>query len=150
MNTIFLSPLPWDLFPLYIHFFSHLHRTLVLHLGVHLSTSHIRSLLQSAASGCGWGCTVQVSSPHKCGQESCCSALNAVVTALFERYFLISTQLGVPKTQHLQGNLQRTYLIKLRVDPLDRIPSDRPDSLRTQHLSLIGCTLTRMAKRWYF
>ena len=31
--------------------------------------------------------TVQRSSPHKCGQESCCNAFNAVVAAFSPRYF---------------------------------------------------------------
>ena len=33
--------------------------------------------------------TVQRSSLHKCGQESCCNAFNAVVAAFFPRYFCI-------------------------------------------------------------
>ena len=31
--------------------------------------------------------TVQRSSPHKCGQESCCNAFNAVVAAFFQDIF---------------------------------------------------------------
>ena len=32
-------------------------------------------------NGGGWDYTVQMSSLHKCGQKSCCSAFNAVVAA---------------------------------------------------------------------
>ena len=37
--------------------------------------------------------TVQGSSPHKCGQESCCNAFNAVVAAFSQD---ISTSLSLP------------------------------------------------------
>ena len=39
--------------------------------------------------------TVQRSSPHKCGQESCCNAFNAVVAAFFQD---ISSSLSLPCT----------------------------------------------------
>ena len=39
--------------------------------------------------GGGWNCTVQRSSPHKCGQRSCYSAFNAVAAIFTSRYFCI-------------------------------------------------------------
>ena len=86
-----------------------------------------------------------MSSPHKCGQESCCSALNAVVAALLLRYFMIFSHLGVPRTQSLPRNLQYVYLIKFSGDPMSGNSSDKPGCLRTQHSSLLGCIFTRVA-----
>ena len=40
-------------------------------------------------NGGGWDCIVQRSSPHKCGQKSCCNAFNAVVATFASRYFCI-------------------------------------------------------------
>ena len=68
-------------FTLYSFLLDHLNRTLVNHLNIRLSTCPIRHLLWLSVNGSGWDYTVQGSSPHKCDQKSCCSALNTVVTA---------------------------------------------------------------------
>ena len=86
-------------FSLYNLLLDHLDRTLVSHSNLHLSTCPIRYLPWLSVSCSGWDYTVQESSPHTCGQKSCCSALNAVVTAflldisafLFPSYILWSS-----------------------------------------------------------
>ena len=78
--TFFRSSSYRDSFSLYNHLFYHLDRTLVSHLNLHSSTCPIRHLLWLSVSCSGWNYTIQGSFPHKCGQKSCCSALNAVVT----------------------------------------------------------------------
>ena len=79
--TFFQSCPHRDSFSLYNLFFPYLNCTLVSHLNIRSSTCPIRNLLWLSVSCSGWDYTVQGSSPHKCGQKSCCSALNAVVTA---------------------------------------------------------------------
>ena len=64
-------------------------RTLVYHLSLHLSTCPISHLLWLSVNGGGWNCIGQRSSPHKCGQKSCCSAFNVVVATFASRYFCI-------------------------------------------------------------
>ena len=79
---IFLwSPPHGESFTLYNFLLDHLDRTLISHSNLHSSTCSIRHLLWLSVSCSGWDYTLQGSSPHKCGQKSCCSALNAVVTA---------------------------------------------------------------------
>ena len=78
--TFLRSPLHRESFSLYNLLFYHLDRTLVNHLNLHSSICPIRHLFWLSVSCSGWDYTVQGSSPHKCGQKSCCSALNAVVT----------------------------------------------------------------------
>ena len=74
---------------LYIPPLDHLDSTLVNHLSFHLSVCPIRDPLWLSVS-CDSQCsTVQGSSQHKCGQESSCSAFNAVVAA-FPKIFLRS------------------------------------------------------------
>ena len=68
-------------FSLYNLLLEHLDRTLVSHSNLHSSTCPIKHLLWLSVSCSGWDYTVQESSLHKCGQKSCYSALNAVVTA---------------------------------------------------------------------
>ena len=77
----FRSPLHGESFTLYNFLLDHLDRILVSHLNIHSSTCPIKHLLWLSVNCSGWDYTVQESSPHKCGQKSCCSALNAVVTA---------------------------------------------------------------------
>ena len=79
--TFLRSPPHRDSFSLYNLLFHHLDRTLVSYLNFHSNTCPIRHLLWLSVSCSGWNHTVQESSPHKCGQKSCCSALNVVVTA---------------------------------------------------------------------
>ena len=76
-------------FALYNFFLNYLNRTLVHYLNPHLSICPISHLFWLFVNGGGWNCTVQRSSPHKCGQKSCCSAFNAVVVAFASRYFCI-------------------------------------------------------------
>ena len=123
MNTIFLSPIPlWGLLPLYIHSFPIFtaHLSSIQAPTWVLVTSAVCFNLQWVVVGED---TVQVSSPHKCGQESCCSVLNVAVAALLVRYFMIATQLDMPNAQPLQGNLQHIYSIMFWADPLDRVSS---------------------------
>ena len=76
-------------FTLYSFFLNYPERTLVHHLSPHSSICPIRHLLWLFVNSGGWDCTVQRSSPHKCGQKSCCSAFNVVVAAFAFRYFYI-------------------------------------------------------------
>ena len=80
--TIFLWPLSYGgFFTLYSFLLDHLDRTLIIHLNLHSSACPIRHFLWLSVHGGSWDCTVQGSSPHKCGQKSCYSAFNAVVAA---------------------------------------------------------------------
>ena len=76
-------------FRLYSFLLHYPDRTLVHHLSLHLSICPISHLLWLSVNGGGWNCTVQRSSPHKCGQKSCCNAFNVVVAAFASRYFCI-------------------------------------------------------------
>ena len=76
-------------FTLYSFFLHYPDRTLVHHLSRHLNTCSISHLLWLSVNGDGWNCTVQRSSPHKCGQKSCYSAFNAMVATFASRYFCI-------------------------------------------------------------
>ena len=89
---IFLrSPSHRESFSLYNLLLDHLDRTLVSHSNLHSSTCPIRHFLWLSVSYSGWDYTVQGSSPHKCGQKSCCSALNVVITAfLLDIYAFLS------------------------------------------------------------
>ena len=66
--------------------------------------------------------TVQRSSLHKCGQESCCNAFNAVVAAFFQN---ISASLSLPCTlvsyfhlwNFLEGGLRRRQGLSYRPMP---------------------------------
>ena len=97
--TVILFLFPFSIFPdpppsgssftLYSFFLNYHDRTLVHHLSPHSSICPIRHLLWLSVNGGGWDCTVQRSSPHKCGQKSCCSAFNAVVAAFDFRYLCI-------------------------------------------------------------
>ena len=87
--SIFQSPLSERSFTLYSFFLHYPDRTLVHHLSPHLSICPISHLLWLSVNGGGWNCTVQRSSPHKCGQKSCCSVFNTVVAAFASRYFCI-------------------------------------------------------------
>ena len=74
---------------LYSFFLNYLDCTLVHHLSPHSSICPIRYLLWLSVNGGSWDCTVQRSSPYKCGQQSCYSAFNTVVVAFAFRYFCI-------------------------------------------------------------
>ena len=85
----FRSPLSGRAFTLYSFFLHYPDRTLVHHLSRHLNTCSINHLLWLSVNGDGWNCTVQKFSPHKCGQKSCCSAFNMMVTTFAFGYFCI-------------------------------------------------------------
>ena len=76
-------------FTLYSFFLNYHDPTLVHHLSSHLSTCPISHLLWLSVNGDGWNCTVQRSSPHKCGQKNCYNAFNAVIAAFTSSYFCI-------------------------------------------------------------
>ena len=76
-------------FTLYSFFLNYPDHTLVHHLSPHLNICPISHLLWLSVNGGGWNCIVQMSSPHKCGQKSCCSAFNVVVAAFASKYFWI-------------------------------------------------------------
>ena len=80
-STVSFRSLPYGgFFTLYI-FLNHLYRTLVHHLNLYSSICLIKHFLWLSVNDGGWNYTVQRSSPHKCGQKSCCSAFNTVVAA---------------------------------------------------------------------
>ena len=132
---IFDSPFSGRAFTLYGFFLHYPDRTLVHHLSLHLSICPIRHLLWLFVNDGGWNCTVQRSSPHKCGQKSCCSVFNAMVAAFASRYFCIliifacvwssSLSLGPPRGSFiLLKYLLNWYSLYLRsIDSSDYIPS---------------------------
>ena len=87
--SVFRSPFSGRAFTLYSFFFSDLDHTLVYYLSFHLSICPISHLLWLSVNGGGWNCIIQRSSPHKCGQKSCCSAFNVVEAAFASKYFYI-------------------------------------------------------------
>ena len=87
--SIFRSLFSGRSFTLYSFFFNYPNRTPVHHLSPHLSIRLISYLLWLFVNGGDWNYTVQRSSPHKCGQKSCCSAFNIVMAAFASRYFCI-------------------------------------------------------------
>ena len=88
--SLFSDPLPFGRsVTLYSFFLNYADRTLVHHLNTHSSICPIRHLLWLFVNGGGWDCTVQRSSPHKCGQKSCYNAFNVIMVAFAFRYFYI-------------------------------------------------------------
>ena len=90
-----IPPPLWESFSLYNLLLDHLDRTLVSHSNLYSSTCPIRYLPWLSVSYSGWDYTVQGSSPHKCGQKVCCSALNAVVTAFLLDIFAFLSPLYI-------------------------------------------------------
>ena len=68
-------------FTLYSFLFNYLDHPLVNHPNLHSSIRPISPFFLFSRDGSGLEYTVQGCSPHKYGQKSCCSALNAAVTA---------------------------------------------------------------------
>ena len=88
--SISFDPLPSRRsFTLYSFFLNYPGRILVHHRNPHSSLCPIKHLPWLPVDGGGWDCTVQRSSPHKCGQKSYCSAFNAVVAVFAFRYFCV-------------------------------------------------------------
>ena len=137
-SLIFRFPLSGRAFILYSFFLHYPDRTLVHHLSLHLSTCPISHLLWLSVNGGGWNCTIQRSSPHKCGHKSYCSAFNAVVAAFISKYFCIliifacawssSLSLDPPGgSPRLPKYLLNRYSLYPRsVDSLDYIPLSFP------------------------
>ena len=90
--SIFPIPLSWRVSYIIYLLLDHLDPTLVDHLNLHLSAYPIRHPLWFSVSCGSQGNIVQGSSQRKCGQESSCSAFNAVVAA-FLKIFLRSHHL---------------------------------------------------------
>ena len=80
-NVFSDPPLMGGFFTLYSFLSDYLDRILVIHRNLHLSACPIRHFLWLSVHGGNWDGIVQGSSPHKCGQKSCCSAFNAVIAA---------------------------------------------------------------------
>ena len=146
----FRSPLSGRAFTLYSFFLHYPDRTLVHHLSCHLSTCPISHLLWLSVNGGSWNCTVQWSSPYKCGKKSCCSAFNVVVAAFASGYFCIliifacvgssSLSLDPPRgSPGLPKYLLDWYSLYLRsIDSSDYIPLSFPYViLHFEHLLLI-------------
>ena len=109
--TIFLRPLSYGgFFTLYSFLSDHLDRTLVTYLNLHSSACPIRHFLWLSVHGSSGDCTVQGSSPHKCGQKSCYNAFNAVVVAFL---LDISTFWGSSLSLDISGRSPKspTYLL---------------------------------------
>ena len=80
-HCVFRSLSYGGFFTLYSFLSDHLNCTLVIHRNLHLSACLIKHFLWLSVHSGSWDCTIQGSSPHKCGQKSCCSAFNAMVAA---------------------------------------------------------------------
>ena len=122
------SPIHGESFTLYNFLLDHRDRTLVSHLNLHLSTCPIRHLLWLFVNGSGWDYTVQGSSPHKCGQESCCSALNAVVTAFLLNISAFLSSSYAPEVHLIAGSSWKTaYVAQVLAGPT--FPLSEKDNL---------------------
>ena len=122
--TIFSDP-PFmgGSFTLYNFLLDHLDRTIVNHLNLHSSTCPIRHLLWFSVNSGGCDRTVQGSSLHKCGQKSCCSAFNAVVTAFFLDISISLSSSYVPEVHpyhwtFLEGHLSHPSTCLIGIYPI--------------------------------
>ena len=121
--TIFSIPISGRVFTLYSFFLHYFDRTLVYYLSLHLSICPVKHLLWLFMNGGGWECTVQGSSPHKCGQKGCCSAFNAVVAAFLLDIFIFLSSSYVPEVhlyrwKFLEGHLSRLVTCLTNVRPI--------------------------------
>ena len=115
----FRSPIHGESFTLYNFLLDHLDRTLVSHLNFHSSTCPIRYLLWLSVNCSGWDYTVQGSSPHKCSQKSCCSALNVVITT-----FLLDISAFLSSSYTLEVHPYRWKFLKGRLSYLSTCLTD--------------------------
>ena len=74
-------------------------------------------------NGGGSDCVVHGSSPHKCGQKSCCSAFNAVVATFFLDISVFLSSLYVPEIypyhwKFLEGHLSRPSTCLTDIHPI--------------------------------
>ena len=97
-------------FTLYSFLLDHLNRTLVSHPNLHSSTCPIRHLPWLFVNGSGWNYIIQGSSPHKCGQKSCCNALNAVVTVFLLDISAFLSSSYTPKVHPYRWNYLEDHL----------------------------------------
>ena len=110
-------------FTLYSFLLDYLNHTLVNHLNLHSSTCPIRHLLWLSVNGGGWDCTVQGSSPHKCGQKSCCSTFNAAVISFLLDISTFLSSSYVPEVhpyrwKFLEGHLSRPSTCLTDIHPI--------------------------------
>ena len=123
-SLCFSIPILWGFFfTLYSFLLDHLDRILVNHLNLHLSICPIKYLLWLSANGGGWDCTIQGSSPHKCGQKSCCSAFNVVVATFILDFSVFLSSLYVPEVhpyrwKFLEGHLSRPSTCLADIHPI--------------------------------
>ena len=122
-HYVFRSFISMRAFTLYSFFLHYLDRTLVHHLSLHLSICPIKHLVLLFVNGGGWECTVQGSSPHKCGQKGCYSAFNAVVAAFILDIFVFLSSSYVPEVhpyrwKFLEGHLSPLVTCLTNVRPI--------------------------------
>ena len=70
----------------------------------------IKHLLWLSVNSSGWAYTVQRSSSHKCGQESCCNTFNAVVVAFPLDISVFLSSPYVPEVYPYRWSLLEGYL----------------------------------------
>ena len=110
-STVFFRSFTYGVsFTLYKLFLGLLHRTFVHHLTMHSSMCLIKHLPWLSVNGSGCVYTVQRSSPHKHGQESCCSAFNAVVAAFPLDIYVFLSSPYVSEVYPYCWNLLEGYL----------------------------------------
>ena len=99
--SLFICPTLYkEFFTLYIQLFSdHLNPTLVVHLRLHLSVYPISHLFWFFVSCSNQSITVQMSSPHKCGQGSDYSAFNAVTSTFPQIFWVFSHSFQIHRTR---------------------------------------------------
>ena len=122
-HYVFLSLSYGGFFTLYSFLSDHFDRTLVIHLNLHSSTCPIRHFLWLSMNGGGWDCTVQGSSPYKCGQKSCCSAFNAIVAAFLLNISIFLSSVYIPEFHpyrwtFLEGHLSRPRTCLTDTNPI--------------------------------
>ena len=125
-HTVFFDPPPpplWGFFTLYSFLLDHLDRTLIIHLNLHSSACPIRHFLWLSVHGGSWDCTVQGSSPHKCGQKSFCSAFNVVVAAFLLDISTFLSSLYVLEVhpycwKFLEGHSSRLRTCLIDINPI--------------------------------
>ena len=108
VSSIFLFvPIFWRSYSIIYSFIVRSYRPLVCHLAWYLSFPLLLPQLFGFLGVKMILNTVQGSSPHKCGQESCCGAFNAVAAAFAQD---ISASLSLPRASticlHLQNFLE--------------------------------------------
>ena len=133
-------------FTLYSFLLDHLDRTLVHHLNLYSSICLVKYLLWLSVNSGGWDYTVQGSSSHKCGQKSCCSTYNAVVTAfpLDISIFLSSTympEVYPHRWKLLEGHLSHPSTCLTDIRP---IREGQPPQTLTLHPFLMWFSILRL------